>query len=296
MDEARPAPEEVVSGSSNLFLLWVQRIVCLSISFLGLCVIWTLGGRLYGELKQLRGEWADMRDSEPVGYLGLSGELPEIKPSSCVIEENGRVYLWAGSGVKGQKGWFDVTGTNLPLRSFRFAFGRDRIKTIDQPIYQHPDGEIARRIYPERPVFGLDYKGAVRAYPLTVMAKVEVVNEMVDDEAIAVTYCPLIQRAAVYGRAIDGEALSFGNSGYTYEDAFVLYDRKTDSLWYPRPEGLRAMSGHYAGHVLPVLCEIEQTTWGTWRRRYPHTQVIVGADRSRGIPLPPPSEVVERSF
>jgi hypothetical protein len=231
-----------------------------------------------------------------MGYVGISAEQPEFKPSSCVREQDGRMFLWAGSGVKGQAGWFDVTATDLPLRQFMYAFGRDRVKTIDYPILQDPDGEIARRIYPEREVLGMNFNGIARAYPITVMEKVELVNDVFGDLPVAVTFCPLIKKPAVYDRSLAGEPVSLGSSGYCFESMFVLYDRRTDSLWYPRDDGLTAITGKMVGKVLPLLSvQAEQTTWGEWRRRYPKTEVVVGADRTRGIPLPDPSEVATRS-
>src|SRR5262245_3949356 len=87
-------------------LVWMRRFVCLSLALLGLVVFVTLGGRLWKELGFLSRELADARNREPMGYLGISAEQPEYKPSSCIREADGRVYLWAGTGVKGQAGWF----------------------------------------------------------------------------------------------------------------------------------------------------------------------------------------------
>jgi len=259
-------------------------------------VIGKLGTRLYGELTVLSAELADARNREPMGYVGISSEQPEPKPPSCIREHDGHVYLWAGMGAKGQAGWFDVTATDLPLRQFAFAFGRDRIKTIDYPIVQTADGEIARRIYPERQVLGLNFNGITRAYPVTVMDKVEVVNDTFGDRAVAMTFCPLIKKPAVYERMLDGEVVSLGSSGYCYESAFVLYDRRTDSLWCPRDEGLTAITGKLVGKTLPFLSvQAEKTNWGEWRRRHPTTDVVVGADRTQGIPVPEPSELATRS-
>lgn len=299
MEEALPTPQPVGEGQTlSPVLIWFRRVVCVSMSVLGICVIAKLGGRLYGELRALSAELANARNREPMGYVGISAEQPEIKPPSCVREQDGRVYLWAGSGVKErQVGWFDVSATDLPLRQFTYAFGRDRVRAIDYPIVQTADGEIARRIYPERPVLGLEINGIARAYPITVMDKVEVVNDMFGDRAIAMTFCPLIRKPAVYDRTLDGESVSLGSSGYCYQDVFVLYDRRTDSLWYPRDEGLTAITGKLVGKTLPLLSvQADETTWGDWLRRNPDTEIVVGADRTRGIPLPEPSEVATRSL
>ena len=276
---------------------WLKRIVCVALALLGFYVICVQGGILWTQLRALGREWAASRDADPMGFVGVSGEQPDLKPPSCLREEEGRLYLWAGQGTKGQAGWFEVTGNDpATLISFRYAFGRDKVKTIDYPIFQSADGEIVGHIYPERPVIGLEYDGEARAYPLTVMRKVEVVNDVYGGRPLAVTYCPLLDQAAVYERLLDGVPISLGTSGYCYEDAFVLYDRGTDSLWHPKPEGLTAISGPLTGRVLPLVELPRVVTWGAWRRRHPDTSVLIGADRSRGIPLPPASEVAERSL
>lgn len=273
----------------------LKVVIVLALAAFGVGVIGNLGGKLVGELRSLWGEVANARDADPVGYINISSEQPEMKPASCIREENGRTYLWAGSGVRGrQAGWFDVTGVDLPLRQFTYAFGRDKIKTIDYPIYQTTDGEIVRRLYYERPVIGLKINAEARAYPITVLAKTEVVNDVFGTQPVAVTYLPLLDQAVVYERSLDGEPVSFGTSGYCYEERFVLYDRATDSLWMPESQGLTAISGPLAGKVLPVIERPEPIAWGKWRRRHPDTLVCVGADRSQGIPLPPPTELATR--
>ena len=265
----------------------VKQAVCVLLGILGILVILALGGQLYNGLKGLSDDWASARKQFPVGYIGLSADMPESKPPECIREENGRLLLWAGLGVPGQHGWYDVTGTNLPLKQFRCAFGRDTVKAIDYPIIQTAAGEIASRIYPERFVYGLEIDGGARAYPLTVLQKVEVVNEIFNGRLLAVTYCPLLERAVVYERGLDGEIISFGVSGYVYEDAFVLYDRATDSLWRPTDRGLTAITGSFKGISLKVEYRLTRTSWEEWRRRHPDTEVVVGADRSKGIPFSP---------
>jgi hypothetical protein len=298
MDPASPAPmPESQDVKPGALVTWIRRFVCGSLAFLGACVIFTLGGRLWAELGSLSGELAEARNREPIGYLGIASDQPEFKPPSCIKEVDGHVLLWAGSGVKGQSGWFDVSATDLPLRQFMYAFGRDRVRTIDYPILESADGEIARRIYPERPVLGIVVRGEARAYPLTVMEKVEVVNDTFGDMPIAITFMPLQDKHAAYVREIDGKPISFGTSGYVYEGAFVLYDRATDSLWYPLEGGLTAITGPLVGKVLKAASDpLERGSWGKWQRRYPSTQVVVGADRSRGIPFPTSDDVASRSL
>ena len=297
MDQVVSSPPQHSNDHPSLLLVYLRRFVCVSLSLAGVAVILHLGILLFGEVAGLTRDLASARDREPMGYIGISAENPEFKPPACVREENGCVLLWAGSGRPGQAGWFDVSATNLPLRQFEYAFGRDKVRAIDYPILQDGNGEIVRRIYIERPVLGIVVGGEPRAYPLTVLEKVEVVNDEIAGRPLAVTYCPLLEKVAVYERTLNGELVGLGTSGYLYEDAFVLYDRGTDSLWYPQDDGLKAITGPLCGRVLAIAPEkAERVSWGEWLRRYPNTQVVVGADRSRGIPMIPGQGEATRSM
>ncbi len=271
----------------GVWIKWLRRIACLALAAVGLLIVGKLGRQLVDELRMLMAEWQDARDSYAVGYIGIYGDLPDPHPESCIRHENGRLYLWAGRGVPGQPLWYDVTGIQFPIKEFRFAFGRDKIKTIDYPIYQDAQGEISRQIPPERPVLGVEFEGVVRAYPVRIMRKVEVVNDMFGDRPVAVTYSALSGRPAVYERSVAGEPISFGSSGYCYKNMFILYDRRTDSLWYPLRAGLTAISGPRAGTVLKRIHVPQEMSWDQWRALHPETQVLVGADRGRGIPFDP---------
>ena len=83
--------------------------------------------------------------------------------------------------------------------------------------------------------------------------------------------------SVVYGREIDGEVTTFGTTGYTYKQTFVLYDRKTESLWYPyRRQEMNALSGTQAGSALPFLDEPDKMTLSDWRLEHPDSLVLVG--------------------
>ena len=82
--------------------------------------------------------------------------------------------------------------------------------------------------------------------------------------------------AAVCSREIDGEVVTFGTTGFTYDRTFVLYDRKTESVWYPyKSNELNALSGHYAGKALPWLSKTAPVTLADWRDEHADTLVLV---------------------
>ncbi len=67
--------------------------------------------------------------------------------------------------------------------------------------------------------------------------------------------------------------LSFGHAGILYENSFVMYDRKTGSLWV-HVTG-RAEMGPMKGKQLTFIPSTV-TTWATWKATYPHTLVLPG--------------------
>ena len=82
--------------------------------------------------------------------------------------------------------------------------------------------------------------------------------------------------SVVYGREIDGKLTTFGTTGYTYRNTFVLYDRATESVWYPRVRGeFNAISGRLKGRALPFLAQPEVVPLGEWLKLHPDTKVLI---------------------
>jgi hypothetical protein len=80
----------------------------------------------------------------------------------------------------------------------------------------------------------------------------------------------------VYGREIDGEVTTFGTTGYTYRRTFLLYDRKTDSIWYPhKPGKMNAISGQCSGNALSFLAQPTPMPLIKWREKHPKSLVLV---------------------
>lgn len=90
--------------------------------------------------------------------------------------------------------------------------------------------------------------------------------------------------SVVYGREIDGELTTFGTTGYTHKRTFLLYDRKTESVWYPlKPGEMNAVSGTLAGKAMPFLGEPKRMPLGEWRDKHPDSLVLVGR-QVEGLP------------
>jgi hypothetical protein len=120
-------------------------------------------------------------------------------------------------------------------------------------------------------VVGLTAGGAARAYPIAILEWHELVNDSLGGEPVLVSYCPLCGTALVFGREVEGRALTFGVSGLLYRSDLLLYDRESESLW--SQISARAVAGPRTGARLRVL-RSEQVRWSDWRTRHPDTTVL----------------------
>ncbi len=107
---------------------------------------------------------------------------------------------------------------------------RDGIPSIDDPQFISPDA-AQEWLADNEPVIALKIDGAARAYPLQILTWHEIVNDVVADVPVAVTFCPLCNSAITFDRRLDGEVYEFGTSGLLRNSDLVMYDRTTESLW-----------------------------------------------------------------
>ena len=70
-----------------------------------------------------------------------------------------------------------------------------------------------------------------RAYPIRYLTWHEIVNDMIGDIPVAVTFCPLCNSALSFDRRVGDQVLTFGVSGKLRNSDMVMYDRETLSWW-----------------------------------------------------------------
>lgn len=108
----------------------------------------------------------------------------------------------------------------------RHVIPRDAIPSVENPSF---DDEYAGR--DDDRVVVVESEDRPRAYPLRYLQFHEIVNDTVDGEPLAITWCPLCGSAVVYERTHGGTVLEFGVSGKLADDDLVMYDRETESEW-----------------------------------------------------------------
>lgn len=84
----------------------------------------------------------------------------------------------------------------------------------------------------------------------------------------------------VHGRQNRASVDEFGVSGYVYKDVFLIFDRKTESLWYPLDDTKwTAVSGPRKGETIPFIAEPPVVRLGEWQDKHPNTVVLLGSRR-----------------
>jgi hypothetical protein len=243
---------------------------------------------LWGEWQALRADRAGERASTLVGYADIY-PTPQYaaRPTDWVHDEGDDMLLWSGWQPGVGHRWFRVGRGELDRARLGGSLGRDIIRAIDVPIVEVGGGPRWGRIPWDAPVAALDLEGIPSAYPLRVLEKVEVVNDAVRDRPILVTFSPFIPEAQaynVYEPVVEGRRVTLGSSGYFLDRRPLLYDRGTESLWIERTEGLTAIAGRRKGALLRRVSRPTLIPWGRWQARYPKGRLVVGADRSGGLP------------
>ena len=170
-------------------------------------------------------------------------------------------------------GWetdFESTTINLD-EVISGGVPRDGIPPIDRPVFDVV--KSVRGLSDRSPVISLVIDGDARAYPLEVMTRHEIVNDVVGELPVAVTFCPLCNSAIVFDRRVDGKALRFGVSGNLRYSDLVMWDDATETWWQQLTGD--ALVGEYAGRKLDMVSS-QLISFGLFRERYPEGKVLRG--------------------
>lgn len=127
---------------------------------------------------------------------------------------------------------------------------KDGIPALDDPSFIAVADES--RIAPLEPVITVELEGeAPRAYPIRYLTWHEIVNDVVGDVPIAVTFCPLCNSGITFDRRVKEGVLSFGVSGKLRNSDMIMYDRESES-WWQQAIG-QGIVGHFNGVKLTTL-------------------------------------------
>jgi hypothetical protein len=147
---------------------------------------------------------------------------------------------------------------------------KDGIPALDNPefvtVADGPD------LLPREPVITLEIAGETpRAYPIRYLTWHEIVNDVVGDIPVAVTFCPLCNSGITFDRRIEQGTLSFGVSGKLRNSDMVMFDRETES-WWQQAIG-EAIVGDLTGAELDTLPSWMES-WSSFAERNPDGLVM----------------------
>jgi hypothetical protein len=189
------------------------------------------------------------------------------------------------TGLFSRSGWkTDFTKHSVPLDEISSGGPpRDGIPPIDQPTYVSI-AEAGAWLDPLEPVVTVVVNGAARAYPIQILIWHEIVNDMLGEEPVLVTFCPLCNTAIAFDRRLEpgGLVYDFGTTGNLRFSDLVMWDRQTES-WWQQLTG-EAIVGELTGAALtPIPAQI--LGWSAFTEAYPTGDVLsrdTGFDRSYG--------------
>jgi len=177
------------------------------------------------------------------------------------------IYFTASAGPKNG---FDVSNASIPVEEI-LAGGppRDGIPALSDPKLL--DAADATYLQPDDRVIGIELDGIARAYPIAILNWHEIVNDEINNNKFAVTYCPLCGTGVVFRSDVAGKVTEFGVSGLLYNSDVLLYDKNTESLW-SQIMG-EAVAGKLVGEKLSPI-PVNHTTWRDWLAQHPDTRVL----------------------
>ncbi len=148
--------------------------------------------------------------------------------------------------------------------------GKDGIPSIDNPQFISVN-EVPAYLQDNDLIVGVRIGDIVRAYPHPILDWHEIVNDVIDNKAFSVTYCPLTGSAVSWNRTLTGRETTFGVSGLLYNSNLIAYDRATDSYWSQMM--MQSVHGELIGDRAGLITIIE-TRWDTWKELYTESEIL----------------------
>lgn len=247
------------------------------------------GVAFYRELRLLQVEVGDARQSAVVGYQNIAPITSFARaPEEWHRDDGDSILLWSrwqdGVGHK----WFRFVQGQLDIERMVRPTPEYICRAIDYPMVETNGGAIWQRIPPEAPVVGHTLEGQPCAYPIAVLGKVQVINDIVREHPflVVVNLFPTVKRSVSIFDASrrDGRRLTMAPSGYFHDRKPVLYDRGTESFWVEDADCLKAIAGAHRGESYTRVAYLQPVTWGSWLSQNRDSRLLVGADRSQGVP------------
>jgi len=147
---------------------------------------------------------------------------------------------------------------------------KDGIPAIDHPRFVGVE-EADAWLQPQESVILVPVGDDARAYPIQIFMWHEIVNDIIGDVPVTVTYCPLCNTGVAFERTFDGRVLDFGTTGRLRFSNLIMYDRQTET-WWQQATG-EAIAGEHTGRKLTFV-PASLISWADFRAAHPEGQVL----------------------
>jgi hypothetical protein len=173
-----------------------------------------------------------------------------------------------------QREWPDTDFSKTNIEDWREIMSggpaKDGIPALNDPSFIAVSEES--RLGDREPVITVEIDGAVpRTYPIRYLIQHEIINDVIGDVPVAVTYCPLCNSGLVFDRRVNGELRTFGVSGKLRNSDMVMFDRETES-WWQQAVGLGIVGEHTGDMLLQLPAWME--SWDEFKTRNPDGLVM----------------------
>jgi hypothetical protein len=274
-------------GRNRFRKLLIRAVMVPSVIALCLFVV-SKAGQLWDEWKELQDELFVTEQHSVIGFLNIAPIASFAEgPKDWYRVEGDQSYLWFGWERNTGHRWFRFASGEIDPSRLRHPESQFISQAIDFPVAEKKGGRIFGRMPSETPVVGTKIENHDCVYPVAVLGKVIVINDIVNQHPYMVVLNPFAKQAvafSVYDSLLEGRRITLAPTGYFQDGRPVLFDRGTESLWIEMHDGLTAMAGKLYRKRLMRVAIPSPVTWGTWISRNPDSRLLVGADRSLGIP------------
>ncbi len=104
----------------------------------------------------------------------------------------------------------------------------DEILAIDDPVFETVSQSNWKA---DDRMLIHHHEGITRVYPIRILQEHEIINDRINDQYHAISYCPLTGSGLSWNRTLNDNATTFGVSGMLFRDNLIPYDRNTGSYW-----------------------------------------------------------------
>jgi hypothetical protein len=161
-----------------------------------------------------------------------------------------------GDGSRAGLGWWKVEGPGV----------------IRPPAHKADEANLSD----DEEVIGIEVGGKARAYRTKAFAdpSLHIVNDLIDDQPVTVTYCDLKDCARAYVGPRGNLTLDVSQAGLKDREMVI----KVGGDYYWQRSGLPLQAGGPASFPYK-LHPLVRMKWGEWKRQHPQSEVYLGQKR-----------------